>query len=73
MPVTDAYWRRARELAEGRSGNQFVIFESPSPVLFSSANVNLAKLGLSIDESACNRLVGQLGATRHEYEFCEVK
>lgn len=73
MPVTDAYWRRARNLAEGRAGKQFAIFESPASDFASRASVSLAKLGLTLDESACDRLVGYLGTARHEYRFCEVR
>lgn len=73
MPVTDAYLKRAREVAEGRAGKQFAIFESPSPDLATHAYVSLAKLGLALDESACDRLVGYLGTARYEYRFCEVK
>jgi hypothetical protein len=73
MPVTDAYWKKAKDLVEGRSGKQFVIFESISPDLASRASIGLAKLGLAQDVTACHRLVGYLGSARYEYRFCEVK
>jgi hypothetical protein len=73
MPVTDAYFKRARDVVEGRPGKQFAIFESPSPDLVTHAYGGLAKLGLVLDESACNHLVGYLGTARYEYRYCEVK
>ncbi len=73
MSVTNAYFRRARNLAEGRDGKQYAIFESSSLDLASLASISLAKLGLALDESACHRLVGYLGTARHEYRYCEVR
>jgi hypothetical protein len=73
MSVSEAYWKKARELVGGRSGKQFVIFESTSPDLASRASIGLAKLGLAQDETACHRLVGYFGTARYEYRFCEVK
>lgn len=73
MSITDAYWKKAKDLVEGRSGKQFMIFESTSPDLASRASIGLAKLGLAQDETACHRLVGYLGTARYEYRFCEVK
>lgn len=72
MPVTDAYWKKARAVTDGRVGKQFAIFGSPSTELLARANVGLAKLRLVLDESTCDRLIGYLGSARYDYRFCEV-
>jgi hypothetical protein len=73
MPVTDAYWKQARAVTDGRVGKQFAIFASPSTDLLVRANVGLVKLRLVLDESTCDRLVGYLGSVRYDYRFCELK
>jgi hypothetical protein len=73
MPVTDAYWQRAKDIVDGREGKQFVIFESSMPDLVTSGNIGLGKLGFALNISSCDRLVGFIGTTRYEYRFCEVK
>ncbi len=73
MPVSEAYWKQARGVADGRIGKQFVIFESLSTDLIARANVGLEQLRLVLDESSCDRLVGYLGTARYIYRVCEVK
>jgi len=73
MPVSKAYWQRAKAMVENRPGRRFVIFESTSPALMSRGSTRLAKLGLAPDEGACDRLIGYLGSEKREYRFCGVK
>lgn len=73
MPVTEVYWKKAKELARGRSGKQYAIFESSSSDLASRAIIGLKKLGLAVDENTCDHLITYLGSTRYEYRYCEVK
>ena len=72
MPVTEAYWMRARDLAGNRKGTQFIIFESLEPDLFSRAQLSLSRLGLTIDQSSFKQLIGYLGTARREYTVYEV-
>lgn len=72
MPVTDAYWKKAKNVVNGRSGKKFVIFESLSPDLASRASVSFERLGLAIDESTSRLLVCYLGTARYEYRFYEL-
>lgn len=73
MPVSEAYWNRVTNTLKGRVGKQYAIFALPSTDLVIRANINFAKLGLIIDDGACDRLIGYLGSTKFEYRFCEVK
>jgi len=72
MPVTNSYWEKASDLTKERVGRSFAIFEAPDSNLLSLAKNNLTKMGLVLDESVCSYLVVYLGASRHEYRFCEV-
>jgi hypothetical protein len=72
LPLPEAYWQRARALADGRDGERFLVLESDDPGLAGNAKRSLAHLGLAVDDNACSRLVGYIGSARHEYEYCKV-
>ena len=73
MPVSDAYWQRARMLAAGRSGKRYLVFETDNPAVVERAHTNLARLGLTLLDDSCKVLAGYVGSGRIEYRFCEVK
>jgi hypothetical protein len=73
MPVTEAYWRRAKTLVAGRSGKRFLVLELDAPDVLDRAKTGMARLGLDIDWNNCSSMVAYLGTSRHEYKYCEVK
>jgi hypothetical protein len=73
MPVSEAYWQRAKTLVRGRSGKSFLVLESDAPDVLKRAKTGLANLGLGLDENTCSRMVAYLGAEKFEYRYCEVR
>jgi hypothetical protein len=72
MPVSQAYWERAKILTEGRDGKSFLVFVKDTPVLFDRTKAVLAILDLYLNTTSCNHLVIYLGTAKSEYTFCEV-
>ena len=72
FPVTEAYWRRAKILAEGRGNRSFIVFESDTPAGKDSAKTGLKYLGLALNSNNCNLLIAYLGTAKFEYTYCEV-
>ena len=73
FPVTDAYWQRAKALAEGRKGRRFVIWAPETSTYAAAAKAGLEKLGLRTDCTEDRFLIGYLGKARFEYKYCEVE
>lgn len=72
IPVSEAYWQRAKSLVGKREGKSFVVLESDTPAMADRAKTGLTNLGLALDSSSCSRLSAYLGAAKFEYKFCEV-
>ena len=72
MPVSEAYWRRAKILAEGRSGKSFLVFESDTPAMMDHAKTGLANLDLALNSTSCAQMKAYLGTAKSEYTYCEV-
>jgi hypothetical protein len=73
IPVSKAYWLRAKELVAGRDGKSFIILDSDTPDVLNQAKHGLANLGLGIKDNSCNRMVAYLGTAKSEYKYCEVR
>ena len=73
FPVSEAYWKRAKDLAEGRKGRRFLVWAPDASTYAKSAKAGLKKLGLRMDCTEDRFLTGYLGKTRFEYRYCEVE
>jgi hypothetical protein len=73
MPVSEAYWQRAKMLAADRTGKSYMVFESDTSAVVDTANSVLVKLGLSLDDENCSHIVAYLGTAKSEYRFCEIR
>ncbi len=71
--TSEAYWQRAKMLAEGRTGKSFVVFESDREEVTMRAAHEMMKLGVSVDENTCGYIVAYLGASKTEYRYCETR
>ena len=72
MPVTEAYWQRAKILTANRSGKSFLVYLEDFPDVEERARFGLQKLGLSLDDTDCGFIVAHVGTARFEYRYCEV-
>jgi hypothetical protein len=72
LPLPEAYWQRARALADSRDGERFLVLESDDPGVARDAKRGLLHLGLAVDDNSCSRLVAHIGTARHEYKYCKV-
>lgn len=73
FPVSEAYWQRAKALAEGRKGRRFLIWAPEASTYAATAKAGLEKLGLRMDCTEDRFLIGYLGGARFEYRYCEVE
>jgi hypothetical protein len=73
MPVSAAYWQRARMLAADRVGKRYLVFETDNPDVVERARKGLANLGLTLVDDSCKMLAGFVGSGKIEYRFCEVE
>ncbi len=69
---SEAYWRRATDLVEGRDGERFVVLATEDPALEANAVSSLENLGLRMNCQVDGYVVGYLGASRFEYRYCQV-
>lgn len=72
MPVTEAYWQRARILTANRSGKSYLVYAEDFPDVQERARFGLQKLDLSLDDSDCGFIVAHIGTARFEYRYCEI-
>jgi len=72
IPVSEAYWLRAKALVAGRDGKHFVVLELNDPDVFNQIKHGLTNLGLGIDDRSCSRMIAYLGAAKYDYKYCEV-
>jgi hypothetical protein len=72
MPVTEAYWQRAKILTANRSGRSFLVYVEDFPDVEERARFGLQKLGLSFDGTDCGHIVTHVGSARFEYRYCEI-
>jgi hypothetical protein len=72
MPVSEAYWRQAKILTEGRGGKSFLIYEAVTSAMIDRAKAGLSHLDLYLNNASCNQMVAYLGTAKSEYTYCEV-
>ena len=72
-PVSEAYWQRAKALAEGREGKRFLIWAPDASTYADIAKAGLKKLGLRMDCTEDRFLIGYLGKARFKYRYCAVE
>ncbi|WP_262966023.1 hypothetical protein [Methylobacter psychrophilus] len=72
IPVSEAYWQRAKILTKDRDGKSFLVFESDTPAMMDLAKAGLANLDLYLNSTSCNHLAVYLGSVKSEYTYCEV-
>ena len=64
IPPSDAYWRRANALMEGRQAERFVVLATQDDALMEDTASSLENLGLRMNCGADRFLVGYLGASQ---------
>jgi hypothetical protein len=73
FPISESYWHRAIMLPGDRAGKRFIVFESDNEQIAARTDHAMMKLGISVNENTCDKLVAYLGADRIEYRYCEVE